>query len=139
MKKYSILILRILMGLPLAFFGIMGLFKIMPDPHAFWESQEDFAPQATSFLLAMWDSRFMMLSVVFAHLIAGLLLLVNRYVPFALAMHLPVSLLMFLFHLVLDPATGGIAYLIFLLNVYLIYRYRNSYQGLLEQKTPTPN
>ena len=56
----------------------MGLVKIMPDPHAFWENQEGFSPEATSLILAMWDSGFLMHTVAVTHLVAGVLIIVNN-------------------------------------------------------------
>lgn len=125
---------RILLGLPLVLFGAMGLITVMPDPHAAWENQEGFAPEATSLILAMWDSGFLMHTVAAVHLVAGLLIVVNRFVPLALAVHLPVSIQMTLFHLCLDPGTGVIAYLVLILNVALMVRYRDSFRGLLVAK-----
>ena len=129
--KHRVLVARILLGLPLVAFGGMGLLIVMPDPHAAWENQEGFSPEATEFILAMWDSGFLMPSVAAIHLVAGLLILCNRLVPLALVIHLPVSIQMVLFHLFLDVKTGVLAYAILALNVLLMVWYRQSYRDLL--------
>jgi len=128
--KHIRMIAQIVLGLPLVVFGGMGLFVVMPDPHAAWENAEGFAPEAKSLILAMWDTGFLMHSVVLTHLVAGLLLVVNRFVPLALVIHLPVSIQMTLFHVFLDPMTGAIAYIVLALNVVLMISYRYTYRGL---------
>ena len=132
--KIVVLIARILLGLPLAAFGGIGLVMVFPDPHAAWENQEAFSGEAKALILAMWDSGFLMPAVCATHLLAGLLLLVNRFVPLALAAHLPVSIQMVLFHLFLDPGTGAIAYMVLALNIFLIGAYREAYRDLLIAK-----
>lgn len=134
--NYTRLIAQLLLGIPLCAFGVMGLWIVMPDPHAFWEKQEGFAPQSQAFILALWDTGYLMHSVAVTHLIAGLLLVANRFVPLALAIHLPVSIQMTLFHLFLDPGTGVIAYLVLLLNVLLMVSYHNAYTGLFSPGPP---
>ena len=87
----------------------------------------------------MWDSGFIMPTVCATHFAAGVLLLFNRWVPLALALHLPVTIQMNLLHLFLDPKTGGIAYLVLGLNAFLLWVYRQSFAGLLNsQIVPTP-
>lgn len=138
MINYGYHVARILLALPLTLFGLIGLVSIMPDPQAWWEKQEGFSPAATAFLLAMWDSGFLMHTVVVTHLVCGVLLLTNWYTPLALAVHLPVSIQMTLFHLFLDPGTGAIAYFVLLLNVSAMAWHRESYSRLLEAKASRP-
>ncbi len=135
--KYVVLIARILFGLPLVAFSIMGLVNVMPDPQAAWADQP-FHPKAKEIILMMWDSGYLMLCVIAVHLVSGILAMINRYVPFALAIHLPVSIQMLLLHLVYDPGTGGFAYLVVVLNFYLLYKYRGPYKELLAAKA-TPD
>ena len=132
--KFTVIIARILFGLPLAVFGAMGIIMVMPDPLAAWETQEGFSPEATKMILVMWESGFLMHTVVIMHVVAVLLVLLNRFVPLALVLHVPVTIQMVLFHCVLEPETGGIAYLLLLLNVFLLLMYRDSYRGLLVAK-----
>ena len=130
--KYLVIAGRVLLGLPLVLFGAFGFIVVMPDPKAIWENAEGFDPDAAALLLTMWDSGFLMQSVTLTHLAAGIFILLNRFVPLALLVHLPVSLQMTLFHLCLDPATGAIAYGVLALNLGLLYCYRNSLSPLLE-------
>jgi hypothetical protein len=133
--KYVRLIAQVLLGLSLCAFGAMGLLIVMPDPHAFWVKQEGFAPESEALILTMWDTGFLMHSVAVTHLVAGLMILFNRFVPLALVIHLPVSIQMTLFHLFLDPGTGMIAYLVLVLNLLLMIAHRAAYRGLLVART----
>ena len=128
-------VLRITTGLALAFFGLMMLLAVVPDPHAAWENQKNFSPEAKYFILQLWDSNYLMHTVCLAHLLSGILLLANRFVPLALIMHLPVSIQMTLFHAFMDVHTGLVAYMVLILNGTLMYLYRDSYKSLLSAKT----
>lgn len=127
-----------MLGLPILAFGVFGLFQVMPDPQGFLVKPEGggLSPDGTKFMLTLWDSGFAMLTVCITHALAGALVLVNRYVPLALAIHLPVSLQMTLFHIVLDPKTGPAAFMILALNMFLIWVHRESYRRLLVAKAP---
>ena len=133
--KYTGLVLRLVLGIPLLAFGVIGLFQVMPDPRAAWEGAEGFTPEGANFIIYMWESGFLGPTVALGHLVAGLLLIVNRYVPLALALHLPISIQMSLFHVFLDPGTGLMAWAILTLNVFLIYKYRKYFKDLFTMKT----
>ena len=132
--RFVVIALQVLFGLPILAFGIFGLIWVMPDPHEFLAKSEGFTEPAKACLLSMWDSHFLMPSICVVHVIAGALAISNRFVPFALAIHLPVSLQMFLFHLVLDVNTGFIAFGTFTLNLVLIYCYRDAFLPLLKAR-----
>lgn len=128
--KVIIVISRVLMGLPLLVFGAAGIFQFMPIPATMPQEESGFPPDAHAFLKHLWDTRFMHTSCL-AHMVAGGLLLANRFVPLALAIHLPVSILMVQFHVVLDLRSGFGAGLILVLNLLLILAHRKSYSALL--------
>ncbi|MEM7234598.1 MAG: hypothetical protein AAF517_20635 [Planctomycetota bacterium] len=132
--KAALVTARVLFGLPLFGFGLMGLIVVRPDPAAFLNQPDGFSPEGTKLMLALWESGFLMLSVCLAHIVSGGLVLVGRFVPLALVLHLPISVLMVLFHLVLDPRSGGGAYLILPLNLFLLYVHRASFRPLLTPK-----
>ena len=134
MKKTSTII-RLIFGLALTAFGLMMLTAVMPDPHAAWEKQEGFSLEAKNFILDLWDSGYLMHGVAILHLLSGVLLLLNRFVPLALAIHLPVSLQMSLFHFFLDPKNGIVAFSVLILNGLLMYFYRDSYRQLFASKS----
>lgn len=133
-SKMALLLARVLFGAPLAGFGAMGLIKVMPDPHAAWKDQEGFSEEATDLLLTLWDSGFIMPLVCAVHVLVGVLVLANRFVPLALALHLPISLNMVLFHLFLDPGSGLFAYVLMVLNIALLGVRREAFRSLFRAR-----
>ena len=98
------------MGLPLFVFGANAFIGFMPMPNEIPPEEGGFSIPAFTLLNQLWDSNFIMDSVCIAHVAVGAALLANRFVPLALVIHFPVSLQMVLFHVVLAPATGFLAY-----------------------------
>jgi hypothetical protein len=64
----------------------------------------------------------------------GVLLLVNRYVPLALALLGPVIVNILLFHLLLFPQGLVTAVLVAALWIVLFIRYRQNFSGLFVQR-----
>jgi putative oxidoreductase len=64
----------------------------------------------------------------------GVLLLVNRYLPLALALLGPVIVNLLLFHLLLFPQGLVIAVLVAALWIVLFIRYRQNFSGLFVQR-----
>ena len=134
MRK-SVVVCRVLMGLPIAVFGSNWFLKFMPRVVDQTRDKSDFTHEAYDLLVAFADSGFIMESIVLVHIAAGLMLISNRFVPLALAIHLPVTLMMVLFHARLDSATGMIAFPLAGLQLFLIHAYQNSFRPLLEAGT----
>ncbi|MBK9090639.1 MAG: hypothetical protein IPL90_16955 [Holophagales bacterium] len=63
-------------------------------------------------------------------LVAGVLLLSNRFVPLALALLLPGVVSIALYHLLLDPAFLWIVPLVVGLEGGLLWAYRGSFRGV---------
>lgn len=63
-------------------------------------------------------------------LIGALLLLVGKYVPFALVILAPILINIFLFHLFLSRRGLWLAALLIVLEVILSWAYRNAFTGL---------
>jgi putative oxidoreductase len=118
------LILRILLGLILLLFGFNGFFQFMPMP--------EMGTAATDLMMALFGSGYIMQVVNALKIVIGLMLLFNKYIPFALVLLAPLSLNFVLFHLFLDFSGIGAAALVFVLNVYLAYVYRDAYASLFE-------
>ncbi|MGA9174890.1 MAG: hypothetical protein WBZ33_13070, partial [Thermoactinomyces sp.] len=62
----------------------------------------------------------------------GLLLLTNRWVPFALNMLAPIVLNIFLFHLFVDYSLLPLALLLTVLEGVLLWIYRDHFQGIIK-------
>ncbi|HPF09919.1 MAG TPA: DoxX family protein [Flavobacteriaceae bacterium] len=68
-------------------------------------------------------------------ILVGLLLVLRKWVPFALVVLVPISLNLVAFHLFVNLPNIGPALLVALVNGYLIYKNWNAYKPLFRQKT----
>src|SRR5580658_6571699 len=94
--KIVTLIARVLLGLTFVVFGLNGFLNFIPQ-------QPLPAGPALQFILALAATHYV--HVVFAiQLIAGILFLVNRFVPLALTLIAPVIVNILLFHGFMAPS-----------------------------------
>ena len=115
-------IVRILLGIILVLFGVNTFYSFIPLP----QPPED----AAKFLNSLADSGYVLTVVAIFEIFIGLLLLIKKWVPFAMLLLVPISLNILLFHLFLDIPGIGTAILIIVLNGILIYKYRQKYRPL---------
>ncbi len=123
MEKAKIVI-RILLGLIVLVFGLNKFLQFMPMP--------PMSGAAGEFMGALVKSGYMMPIVAIIEIIAGVLLLLNKYTSMALILLFPVLLNAFLFHLFLDIAGIGGAALAIIMNIFLMFGSKNSYNELLK-------
>ncbi|HLT49020.1 MAG TPA: DoxX family membrane protein [Aequorivita sp.] len=117
-------ILRIILGLGLIFFGLSKLihFSFMPT--------HIYTGDAAIFIDSLSNTGYILKVVGFFELVIGLLLLFNKWVPFALLLLAPITLNILLFHLFMDTPGLIIAVVILSLNAILIYKHWNVYRPL---------
>lgn len=125
--KTLISICRIMLGAIFLTFGMNGLFHFFPLPET--------TPEAENFQRALWNSGYLMYMVKTIESSAGLLLILNRWVPLALNMLLPIAINIFLVDTLLQPQHWMTGSLMFLLTIYLIFHYRLNFRSLLQSKT----
>lgn len=115
---------RILLGLPLAFFGLNGLFNFLPPPDV------TLPEKAAAFAGALAASGYMMPLIAGTHLLVGVLLLANRCVPLALVIFAPFMVNSVAFHLFLERTGLPMALLFLAFLLYLAWAYRGSFRPL---------
>jgi len=126
MKKGQLsTVVRYILGIAMAFFGINGFLQFMTPP--------EMTAAANAFMGAMINTGylFQLTNVIF--IVVAILLLSNKYVPLALTLLFPVMLNVVFFHLFLDPLAGVMGYLVFIMNVYLIAVYESNFRPLLKR------
>lgn len=124
--KIAVVIARILMGAIFVFFGANGLHPFLPmGPMP--------AGLAGQFFVVFFQSHWVMF-VAATQVVGGLLLLVNRYVPLALALLGPVIMNIILYHALLNHAGAQLAVVVTILWLFLFYRYRANFAGLFVAK-----
>ena len=115
-------ILRVLLGLGLLVYGLNKFIHFMPIP--------DLPDDADSFMSSLNATGYVLPVVGALEILIGLLLVFNKWTPFALLLLAPISVNIILFHLFLDLPDILSALIIFALNVLLIYKHWKSYRHL---------
>ena len=118
-------IAQFLMGFPLVAFGLNGFFNFFPPPST------PLPEEAAAFAGALAKSGYMLQLIGATQLIVGLLLVLNRFVPLALALFAPFIINSIAFHLSLEHSGLPIAALFLILEVYLAWAYRDAYRPML--------
>jgi uncharacterized membrane protein YphA (DoxX/SURF4 family) len=110
------LVARLLLGLVFSVFGLNGFLAFIPAP--------PMAGPAGAFIGAMAGSHYLFL-VSGTQLVAGVLLLSNRFVPLALALLAPMLANILVFHLTMQPAGIPPGIVASLLWGFLAFRFRS--------------
>jgi uncharacterized membrane protein YphA (DoxX/SURF4 family) len=119
---------RVLLGAPLVFFGLNGLLSFVPPP------QVSLPEGAMAFLDALIQTGYMMQLIALTHLVVGVLLVVNRFVPLALALLAPFLVNSIAFHSFLEPSGLPMATAFLVLELYLVWKYRDAYRPMLRAR-----
>ncbi len=121
------------MGLMFFVFGLNGFLHFIPEP------KTPMPEGAGAFAGALMKTGYMMPLVTGMQLLVGVLLLLNRFVPLALALIAPIIVGIITFHLFLAPATIGPGILALVLEVYLAWAYRKVFRPMLAMRVTPGN
>jgi hypothetical protein len=113
------------MGLAFFLFGLNGFHPFIPQP------KTPMPQDAVDFAMALAKSGYMTQLVSGVQLLVGVLLLVNRFVPLALALIAPIIVGIITFHIFLLPATIGPGIVVLALELYLAWAYRAAFSPML--------
>jgi uncharacterized membrane protein YphA (DoxX/SURF4 family) len=122
MNSKVVLVLRIVFGLALLFFGSNKLFGFMdppPPPEAamgYWE--------------ALMTSKTMTV-VAIVEIAAGLSLLLNKYGALMMLILMSVSVNAVLYHITFDQGGLPMGSVLLVLNIVMLYVYKDKYKDLL--------
>ena len=119
---------RFLMGLMFFVFGLNGFLQFIPQPTT------PMPEGAAAFAGALMKTGFMMPLVMGTQLIVGVFLLLNRFVPLALALIAPIIVGIVSFHLFLAPSTIGPGVAVLVLELYLAWSYRAAFRPMLAMR-----
>lgn len=127
--KITSIIARFLLGLIFLVFGLNGFFHFIPMPPP--------TGVAGQFMGALFVSQYLV--VVFAlQLIGAVLLLINRYVPLALAILAPIIFNILLFHSLMAPSGLPLALVATTLWILVFLGVRSAFAGLLQPHVAVP-
>jgi putative oxidoreductase len=121
--KTATIIARILLGLIFVVFGSNAFLHFLPMPPL---------PKniAGEYLHAFFASGYVYV-IGGLQVIGGLLLLIGRFVPLGLTILGPIIVNIWLFHLLMAPEGFQPAIVVTVLELFLLWRYRDAFAGLL--------
>ena len=123
--RIASVIARYLAGVIFLVMGLNGFLNFIPLPPP--------GGVAGQFMGALYVSHY--LWVIFAfQVIAGVLLLVNRYVPLAVAILAPVLVNIITFHVLMAPAGLPLALFVAILWVAIFIEVRTAFSGLFQSR-----
>jgi hypothetical protein len=116
---------RYLLGLVFLVFGLNGFFHFIPMPPP--------TGPAAQFFGALYVSNY--LAIIFLlQIIPAILLLLNRYVPFALTLLAPIIVNILLVHLLMVPSGLPLAIVVTVLWGVVFLSVRSAFTGLFQQR-----
>ena len=120
--KITTIIIRVLIGLLLLFSSIAFFLKLMPEP----ATTGDFK----AFQLGLVASTYLIPLAKSVEFLCGLAFVSGRFVTLANILILPITINILFINFFLMPEGIPIAVLLFLGNLFLIYRYWDNYKSL---------
>ena len=124
--KIATIVVRILLGLMFVVFGSNAFLKFMPMPELPHNPAGDF-------IRSMVESGYIYAIGAF-QVAGGALLLLGRYVPLGLTLLGPIVVNIVLYHIFMDRAGMPMAAIVAALWLFLVWRYRDAFAGLLRAR-----
>lgn len=124
MNSKFTMIIRVVLAIALLAFGLN---KLLPAPFIPLPALPD---DASNFMTSLGKTGYVLKLVGFLEIVIGLMLILKKWVPFALIVLVPISVNILLFHIFLDMSGIGGAIFIALLNGILIYKHWRLYKPL---------
>ncbi|WP_017495484.1 MULTISPECIES: DoxX family membrane protein [unclassified Flavobacterium] len=120
--KIATIIVRVLIGLLLLFASLSFFFKLAPEP----ETTGDFK----AFNMGLVASTYLLPLAKSIELLCGIAFVTGRYVTLANILILPITVNILFINYFLAPQGLPLAVLLFLGNLFLIYRYWDNYKSV---------
>jgi putative oxidoreductase len=126
--KITIVIARFLLGLIFLVFGLNGFLHFIPAP-------PPPSGAAGQFVGALVASNYLVV-VFLLQFVSAVLLLINRWVPLALALLAPIIVNILLFHVLMAPSGLALAIVVTVLWIVVFLNVRSAFSGLVQQSVP---
>jgi len=123
-------IARITLGLAFFVFGLNGFLHFLPQP--------PMSGPPANFAGALFATGYMFPLIKGTEVLAGVLLLSNRFVPLALTLLAPIVVNIVAFHAFLAPSGIALPIVIVAMGLYLAYTERAVFAPLLQAKSNEP-
>ena len=119
----ALTVTRIIFGVLIAIFGANKFFNFMPAP-------EEMPEAVMNYMTALMSAKTLYL-VGAVEVAAGLSFIFNKYGALMAIILMSVSVNIILFHVTLNPEGIVPGAVVFLLNIVMLYAYRDKYKDLL--------
>lgn len=128
MKHYTMHTIRILLGVIFLSAGVNGFIVLLGFESLFPTSKE-------AMILFQFD--YLLIVEKALEILCGVLLLLNRFVPLAVAILLPIIVNIFLLHVFVDPSLLILATILIIFELFLLIYYKGNFILLFEKKPPS--
>lgn len=125
--KIAVIIARVLLGLLFFVFGLNAFIHFIP--------MQPIPGDAGIFVNLLYAHGWLTF-LGLLYVIAGVLLLIGRYVPVGLVILGPILVNILLFHITLAPSGIAAGIIATLLELFLIWAYRPAFQPIFTENTP---
>ena len=122
MNSKVFMVARILLGLFVLFFGLNKFFHFM--------DMGEMSEAAGAYFGALTSTKTMTM-VAIVEIAAGLALITNKFGALMAVILMSVSVNAVLFHITLEPGSIAGAAILLVLNLVVLYGYKDKYQGML--------
>ncbi|MBS1800457.1 MAG: DoxX family protein [Acidobacteria bacterium] len=123
--KIATLIARILLGLIFTVFGLNGFFHFLPML---------LPPGDAGALFTIMFKYGWITFISGLYVIAGVFLLIGRYIGAALTILGPIIVVILLYHFTMDPKGLPLALFVALLEIFLIYSYWHQFDAVVKHR-----
>ncbi len=127
--RYVTAVARVLIGLLYTTTGLNGFLNFFPAP-----DPSTLAEAGVKFSGALHETGYLLQLTSATQLVAGLLLVVGRFVPLALALLAPVVVNIFLFHVFLEPSGMVMTVVVVAAEIGLAWAYRDRFRPMLQAR-----
>jgi len=124
MNSKVFMVIRIILGLFLLVFGLNKFLNFLPAP-------EGMSEEAGAYFGALMSAKVLPYLVGIVEVLAGLAFVLNKYGALMAIILMSVSVNAVLFHINLDPEGIGPALAVLILNIVVLYGYKDKYKDLL--------
>lgn len=115
--------IRVILGLFVLVFGLNKFLNFLPAP-------EGMSDAAGAYFGALMSAKVLTL-VAIVEILSGLAFIFNKYGALMALILMSVSVNIILFHVTLDPDGIAPGFAVFILNIMVLYIYKNKYKELL--------
>tara|TARA_B100000780_G_scaffold20210_1_gene13028 strand:- start:1538 stop:1930 length:393 start_codon:yes stop_codon:yes gene_type:complete len=115
---------RILFGLMMANSGLNKFLNYMPIP--------EMSESAEALMGALGESIYIFPLVAIVELVAGVLIITKKYNALGAILMMPVTINIFLIHIVLNPAGIILSLVLLLINIWVLFENKSKFAALFE-------